>query len=508
MADKETKLSIVIKTVDQATAKIQAINAKLDAATKPVRNLRSALGELREKSGLDDLLHGFSGVGDAITGLLSKVALIGGVAGFAVAGVYQIVKQFDDLGDTADRVGVSVNFLASMRYAAEKAGAPVEALDVSLQTLQKNIGQLHANTGRLLSFLEKAAPPAIVAQFKAAKNTEQAFDLLVKAMERLKNPTERAALAQAAFGDSSLAPVLAQGSAGLDELRKRYAQLDPYAAKAAESAGKVDDSMIDLHAAIDGAKGALITGLGPALKILIDKLGKWLTEHQTDIADFAKNVGDNLPGAVTSFVDAISGAFDTVSRFVDKIGGMKTVAIAAGAILAGPLASSILSLGVTLTTTPVGKFVGALGLLATAATLIYENWDDISDFFQDIWDGITDAFESAWKKIKPIVDAIESAVDWVKNKVDGLLGDDFGGTLEFIKKQNPEAAKGGIEQTLDMVQKQRAAQAAQAQLGLLGPNQLLGKITVEVKAPKDTRVDVEEKGGLRLPFGLGNQMSR
>jgi hypothetical protein len=59
VADKETKLSIVIRTVDKATAKIQAISKKLDAMTKPFRDFKEALSDLREKSGLDDVIGGF-----------------------------------------------------------------------------------------------------------------------------------------------------------------------------------------------------------------------------------------------------------------------------------------------------------------------------------------------------------------------------------------------------------------------------------------------------------------
>ena len=66
VADKETKLSIVIATVDAATAKIKAINERLERVTKPVTDLKKAMGELREKSGLDDVIGGFKGVGEAV----------------------------------------------------------------------------------------------------------------------------------------------------------------------------------------------------------------------------------------------------------------------------------------------------------------------------------------------------------------------------------------------------------------------------------------------------------
>src|ERR1043166_7182493 len=172
MADeKKTQLSIVLRAVDNATAKIKAINDRIDQATKPIRNFKEQLGKLSEKSGLEDVIAGFKGVGSAIGALLGKVALIGGVVGVAVAGVFKLVGEFDDLGDKAERVGVSVQFLAAMRYAAEKAGAPVEALDGGLQTFNENIGKLRANSGKLATFLggPKGVAPVLMKQLKAAK---------------------------------------------------------------------------------------------------------------------------------------------------------------------------------------------------------------------------------------------------------------------------------------------------------------------------------------------------
>jgi hypothetical protein len=59
VADKTTKLSIVVRTVDQTTAKLRAISkidalkAKLSAnATKPFRDFGTAVSDLAEKSGL------------------------------------------------------------------------------------------------------------------------------------------------------------------------------------------------------------------------------------------------------------------------------------------------------------------------------------------------------------------------------------------------------------------------------------------------------------------------
>lgn len=349
MAAKETKLSIVLSTVDKSTAKLQAINARLDAITKPTRDFKKALSDLGEKSGLNAVAAGFKDVGHALGGVLAKMGILGGIAGAAAGGLYALTQKFDDLGDAADRVGVSVDFLAQLRYAALQAGAPVGALDQGLKTFSENVGRLKANTGRLATFLGKVSP-ALEHQVKAAKTNEQAFDLLARAMAKLHDPAKRSALAMAAFGDSSLAPLLSQGAKGIAKLRKEYFGLAGSQQDAADKGGAVDASMHKLHAALDGVEAALVSGMGPAITQIIGLMTKWFSGHRAAIAAWADKIGKKLPGALEKLANWLEKAFDKVESFVDAIGGIGNAAKLAAAVVAGPLILSVVKLGTSLLT--------------------------------------------------------------------------------------------------------------------------------------------------------------
>lgn len=375
MADKNTNLAITISTVDKATAKIKAINAQLDAITKPTRDFKKALGELGEKSGLDNVMSGFKGVGSAIGDLLGKVAMIGGVAGLAGAALFKLVDEFDELGDKAERFGVSVDFLAQMRYAAEKAGAPVEALDDGLQSFSVNLGKLSANTGRMKKFLDITLP-SLEKQLKAAKSNEEAFYLLASAMDKIKDPAKRAALAAAAGLGPELAPLLAKGVDGVKALGAEFKHFAGDSMQdAADKAGAVDDSLHNLHASTQGVKAAILSGLAPALKVLVDQLAEWFVAHREDVKLWAAQIGQKLPAAVNAVVDAIKAAVKWVADIIDKIGGLKNAAILAAAVVAGPLLSAVASLGLALLTTigrvaQLAKGIGALPSAIPTATSV------------------------------------------------------------------------------------------------------------------------------------------
>lgn len=358
MADK-TALSIVLQLVDKTTAGVRAfqdrINGVVGRLTGPLKALGGSLAGLAKEAGVGKLVESIKGVGGALAGIAGKAALVGGAVVGAALGVKSLVDGFDDMGDLAERLGVSVDFIAQLRYAAERSGASVEELDGGLKAFTASLGQARAGTGKMLGFL-KLVSPELAKQMLATKSAEEAFALLANAMAKLKDPAKRAALAQKTVGDAALAPLLARGAAGIDELRGKYAELAGSQEGAASAAGAVDDSMKDLHAAIDGIKAALVQGLGPALGQIVEELKAWFAENRVRIAEWSAAIGKKLPDAIHNMVEGFLRALDTVQSVIERIGGVKTVAIALAAVSFAPLASSVLSV------------VGAIARMSAAGT--------------------------------------------------------------------------------------------------------------------------------------------
>lgn len=536
MAEKKTKLSIVIRAVDQATAKVNAINAKLDAITKPFRDFKEALSDLREKSGLDEVAEGFSGVGTAIAGVLSKVAMVGGAIAAAVLGVKALIDEFAELGNAAERMGLPVDTLAQLRYAADRAGVDVGKLDTGMLNLSKNMGELRAGGGGMLTFLKQVSP-ALAKQIKATKSNEEAFALLADAMAKIKDPAKRAIFAQKTLGDASLAPLLARGAKGVQELRDRYAELAGPQAGAAAAAGEFGDSMADLKATLAGVKAALVEGLAPALKVVVEQLREWFAENRKRIAEFAASLGKKLPSAVKSLVGVFRGIVNAVRPFVDSTTKLKIIAVALAATIVGPLISSIYALGVAIMTTPVGWIVGGIAAIAAGAYMLIKHWDSvkaffsalwdgvksvfgaffswvadvfltytplgiiidnwgpISDFFAKLWDGITAVFRKAWEIIKGIVDKVVGAVQKVvgaAKKIGRLLTDGGPGDIarQMIEQQR---AGGGV--------------AEQAQRVVSGSSSTAAKVTVDfANAPRGTRVQTDPQSTADVDLSVGYQM--
>lgn len=537
MADeKKTKLEIVIGAIDNATAGIKAIRARISGLTAPFRLIGESLSGLAATSGLGEIVEGFKGVGSALKDVLGKLLAIGGAAAAAVVGLFALVGQFDDLGDKAEMLGVSVDFLAQMRFAAEKSGASVESLDSGLQTLALNLGQARAGIGKMTGFLNIVSP-ALLRQLKATKSNAEAFDLLANAMAKIKDPAKRLAFAQKTIGDPSLAPLLAKGAAGVAELRKRYLELAGSQEGAAAAAGPVDDAMKDLKAATDGIKAALVEGLSPALQQLVEELKAWFGENRARIAEWVKDWGKKLPAAIHKFADAFLHAIDVVADIIDSLGGFKTVAIAVAGVIAGPLIAAVVSLGIAILSTPIGWIVAGFAAFAVAAVLMVKHWDDIketvakvgavlmttpfgwvvasiagliglanqliqawdpiSDFFIGLWDGVVSVFERAWEIIKGIVDKVSDAVDSIGEFFtgDGSGPNPFAGGGPFA---NP-----GGRSTSDLVG--QAVGALQAARGGVQKSEVSLKVDF-ANTPRGTRVTADPRSSAHVDMTVGYQM--
>jgi len=363
MADKQTALSIVIRTVDKATAGIHNINKVLDAATRPTRELGKAIGEFGEKSGFNAVAEGFKGVGEAVKETMFKVLEAGAIIGEVTHLVLELSEKFEQLGKTSDRLGVTVDFLAATRDSATRTGASVEQLDQGFQAFTENLGQARVGVGRMQKFLSTFSP-ALLKQLKATKSNEAAFRVLADAMKAVTDPAVRAALAQKTVGDAALAPVLRQGSKELKKQQDAYVELAGSQEEAVKAGTEVGESMKDLHAVTTGVEAAIVVGLAPALKIVVGKLTEWFRSHREDIAKWVDDIGKRIPDAVDKVVDSVKSAITWVGDFVRGIGGWKVAAIGMSAVITGPLISAITSLGIALTATPFGILLAGAAAIA------------------------------------------------------------------------------------------------------------------------------------------------
>jgi hypothetical protein len=395
-------LSLVVQAVDKATGALGAFNRRMRKLLQPVRvplqRLGNRLTALAEEAGLPRLMEGFKGVGTAlgkvggeVFALGKRLLAMGAVAGAVFFGFTRsAVDAGDELATVADRLGVTVDWLAQTRFAAEQADVPAEKFANAMDTLSKRLGEAKAGGGQLLGFLQKVSP-ALAGQVRGAASTEEAFDLMVGAFSRVEDPARRAALEAAAFGRGAvqMGAFVGQGSDAIEAQRKRFLDLSGSQERFARGAGDLDNAVRESRVAFLGLRNTLAGELFPALTELARAVTGVVAGSRQSLAEWAREAGAALSawirgGGLQRVAQGLREVFDFGRRLVERLGGWKVALVGVAAVVAGPLLgamggliSSVITLGAAIGFTPVGWILAALVAIAAIAVVVWRNFDRI-----------------------------------------------------------------------------------------------------------------------------------
>lgn len=442
-SEKQTDFAIVIRAIDKATAPVRAMRVRLERALAPLadvsKKLDAGLGLKKIGEKWDGVRNAVGRVSDEVFKLGARLAGIAAVAGGAF---YTIIKGAmdagDQLGEQANRVGLTVDAFASLRFAAAQADVSQEAFAGSMDKLNKQLGDMKVGKGgEFLSFLNEISP-TFAKQVKGAKSTEAAMALLTDAFAKIDDPSKRATLAAHAFGKSNLqmGEFLHQGSAAIQEQQRRYMELAGSQEEFAKRAGDLDNATRETSIAFEGLRNTFATAFFPVLTKLAEKLTGLLSSNRGGLAAWAERAAAAFDGWLSGggldrLVETLGGIADTIGKVVGWLGPMGTGFAVAGVALAPLLASlvslgsSLVSLGVTLAPlfmaawsaivpmlgslatafAGVGTSVGVLMLeflpfLAAAAGLILaakairDNWGDLVILFDDFGGTVQRTFDA------------------------------------------------------------------------------------------------------------------
>ena len=424
----------------------------------------------------------------------TELAQTADIASNILTGFKLTADQTGRLGDilvgTFTRSNVDLNMLGeTMKYVA-----PVAAdLGVNIETAAAMAGKLgdagiQGSMGgtALRAILSRlAAPPKMAAdalEQLRIKTTDAKGNLrempailndIAKATARMGD-AERAGFLKSIAGEeafSALSVLLNQSKTGdlqkfIDTLRNATGEAQKNAATMADNVGgdieRIKSAWEGLGITFfDTQEGPLRALLG-GVNDLLGRISQFTTENPK-LASTLATVGTALGGIV-----AVGGALLLGVSAV--LGPLAMAKITFGALAIGGKALIAPMLGV----------IGAVGLLAAGAWLVYENWDQIKAWFGGVWDflktkasetadwfaalparfekigldmmtGLSNGIRNAYGAVKDsVVGAADGAVSWVKDKLGinspsrvfaELGGFTMAGLVQGVGKGEPGALK-------------------------------------------------------------------
>jgi hypothetical protein len=214
-------------------------------------------------------------IGTLVAGMTAAI-------GAAVLGIFKLGKSFSDyvenLRDSSDGLGTTIEGLAALRWAANKAGIETEKLDTYLSRFQQTL-QDAADGGKESgrAFKELGLDPLKL----QAMDAEEAMNLVADAFKNYKGRMSEAALAQQLFGkgSSKLVGLLKKGSGELDVARAQAVEkgLIPSKEQQAQSA-KFDETTESWSAWWRGKMNTV----GTFASKMVTGFDDWMTMGQQD----------------------------------------------------------------------------------------------------------------------------------------------------------------------------------------------------------------------------------
>lgn len=400
MTKAQFPLSVVIGAVDRVSAPLHRARRSIQKSMLPILKLQKSLRAVAVSSGMRAVSDQMGvvmtrarGVASAVGSLTRRLGFMAAAAAAAFGGLlYSFTQAGDRILATSKKLGVSVEWLQEMQYAAERTGTPIEALDSSLGKLSRNIAEAAAGMG--------SAAPAFDAlgvrlrdSLGNLRSAESVFDDVVSGLARLESQEIRNALAARIFGRSGIEmmPFLQEGAAGIEALRQRARELGiVMSADAVQGAETLGDSLADLRAAGAGLSRSFLGALAPALTDLANRLTMLLVAQGPKFREWAERFAEKLPERLEQLGRGMKNLRDALARILapmralaDRFGAANVAAAAIAILLGGPLLVAVASLSASVavlawrlgvTTRILWKASGAGGLFhrvlnATAAMI-------------------------------------------------------------------------------------------------------------------------------------------
>jgi hypothetical protein len=439
---------------DGGTLKFNELSGVLSALPGPIGNVAGRLSGLSSAGeGLSKVFGGGAGlsggltnIGASVAGLvnpftvgLAAVAAFGAGASAVASGLLDLEDRVEKLGNTADKLGVSFEFIQLLEEAGNRSGVSIESVSSAFGKLQKTLAGADEESKAATEALGKLG-----IAFTDLENLspEEQIRLIGEQLQGIDDPAKRTAAAMQIFGKSGadLLPFFANLGPAADDIERLGGSLT------AIDRGRIDD----FGAGID-ALGVASSRLGELLLVPFAGLGEGIAQGAAEflggINAIVGPIGDVLQpvlsslgtalelvgvviggigrviGEIISPIGDLAQAFGLVGEsfntaFVDVVRYLVDGAVAATDFYVsftplGAVADNIGTLGETFSrvaniiTTALSQLGGAIGE-------VVGSW---VEFF-----GIESAIESIGSTISSVFGSVSSTFETISSAIGGTVG--------------------------------------------------------------------------------------
>ncbi len=336
-------------------ADLQKFNARLDTSEDKLDKAERKtvkLGRSLKKVGGIAL-----GAGKAIAkGMAVGTGLVvaGTVAIFAFTAAW--ARSADEVGKSAQQLGVSADALQELRFAADLAGASAAGVSKVIRDLSNRSAEAKlTGTGPFADALKEMN---IELEAFTDLPVDKQFEFLSDELNKIEDETLRTGLAMRVFGRGAieLGVLIRSGSTGIragrEELRKYGLVMSP---EMLDRAALMVDTLARQNAFFNAMKNIIGAKLAPTVTRYLIKLNKLLVTNKDIIAQRLERVFTTVADAMERGIPVVTDLIVKGGEVIDMVGGIDS------AIRAAAEAWVLFKLAALAATGPIGAIAAATG---------------------------------------------------------------------------------------------------------------------------------------------------
>ena len=237
------------------------------------------------RSAFDSIRGNLSKLGDEsnrVKGMLAGLGVSLSVAGFA-AMIKSAIDAADQLNKLSQKIGISVEALSTLRFAAQLSDVSLETLQKGIKGLSQNIAEANTGIGDGAQVFE-ALGVSVKNADGSMKSTEAVLLQVADVFANLEDGAVKTALAVKLFGKSGMdmIPFLNQGAAGITQLTAEAERLGlKLTTETARSAEAFNDNLTALKASSSSLGIALARDFLPELTNITNAMREAANEAGT-----------------------------------------------------------------------------------------------------------------------------------------------------------------------------------------------------------------------------------
>jgi len=378
------------RNVSYSEAEVSKLNNELGKTADKIKQLSNANFEKIGK------------LGSTLTKSVT-VPILGAVAALTAFSV-KTAYTADEIGDTAQKLGLSAEKFQEWNHVATIMGTSTESMSKAFMKVNGILGDIATGNGDKVA--DSLAMIGLTVDDLKGKDADQAFELIRNALSNVADEAVRVGIANEFFGEkigTEVLPILSSETDAINGLRNEARELGIVTNEQAAQAGEFTDALDRTKQALSSLAVDIASTVLPVLQELIIKVRDNIIPTVKDWIE----KWDNLESGTKKFIAtiiALVAAIGPVLSVVGKVGPLLNMAslglkaVGTSGIFAG--------VGINAATLGIGALIAILAMALFQSEEFKALLGRLMETFMQLLPPILAIVDSLMTALQPILDVI------------------------------------------------------------------------------------------------------